>query len=90
MPSLSKRFSIWLLSKFSFFLPVVVEYIIAEEHEPGSFGVWYGPFSSKRHVLRREGKSSKSCIIGFYLDGTDEVLYRWNSAEYKWERNYNY
>lgn len=42
-----------------------------------SYAIWHGPNPDLEEMLEVVGKSNKSCIVRFNLDGTDEVLYRW-------------
>ena len=63
-----------------------VSYGIGEQHQPNSFGMWAGLVTSEFQVLEMVGKSDKSCIIQFNLDGTDEVVWQWDDNRNYWVR----
>jgi len=53
-------------------------FAIGEEHRPHEFGMWHGPNRKEEEMLEIEGKSSKSCIIRFNEDYTEDVIWRWH------------
>ena len=62
-----------------------VVYAAGYEEKPGSFGMFYGPSTSLSAILDAVPCEANPCIIRFNLDGSDEVLYRWNDASCSWK-----
>ena len=65
-----------------------VTYGIGYEDIDNSFGMSKGPtprIMEFLEVVPYVEPDSKPCIIRFNLDGTDEVLYRWDKNKLAWE-----
>jgi hypothetical protein len=63
-----------------------VVYAAGYEEKPGSFGMFDGPTPSIKEILQSMPCGINPCIIRFNLDGTDEVLYRWDVTTNNWKR----
>lgn len=65
-----------------------IAYACGYEDKPNSFGMFHGPNPDLKQMLDvvpdREDESP--CIIRFNLDGTDEVLYRWDESKRCWRK----
>jgi hypothetical protein len=65
-----------------------VVYACGYEYAPGSYGMYNGPTPVLLDLLESvpimETLDSKPCIIRFNMDGTDEVLYRWDDPNHTW------
>lgn len=62
--------------------PREVKYGIGQLHtsEPNAaIGMWLGPTTSLLEVLEIAGKDNNSVLIKFHTDGTDRIIYRWNT-----------
>jgi hypothetical protein len=64
-----------------------IVYAIGIEHEPNSFGMTHGPHTDIKEMLEVCPTDRKSVIIRFNLDGTDDLLYRWNETNETWIKN---
>ena len=56
-----------------------VVYAAGYEEKPGSFGMFDGPTPSLMEILESVPCGTNPCIIRFNLDGSDDVLYRWDN-----------
>jgi hypothetical protein len=63
-----------------------VIYAIGIEHKPNSFGMTHGPHSDIKEMLE-VCPEPKSALIRFNLDGTEDVLYRWDETNETWVKN---
>ena len=62
-----------------------VSYACGYEHKPGSFGMWHGPNPVLEEMLEAIPEDGPNpVIIEFKLDGTDEVIYRWDAEDDCW------
>lgn len=62
-----------------------VIYAAGYEEKPGSFGMYDGPTPSLLEILESVPCGVNPCIVRFNLDGTDEVLYRWDDNKCIWK-----
>ena len=61
-----------------------VVYAAGYEKTPLSFGMWAGPTPILAEMLEMVPDGPNPCIIRFNIDGTDDVLYRWNEEHNDW------
>jgi len=63
-----------------------VMYACGYEHKPSQFGMWDGPNPDVMKMLETvpEKEELKPVIVEFKLDGSDEVIYRWDSENSCW------
>ena len=67
-----------------------VVYAAGYEENPGSFGMFAGPTPHVKDLLDsipRENHGFDACIIRFNLDGSDDVVYRWDEIQFIWKRD---
>jgi hypothetical protein len=64
-----------------------IVYAIGIEHKPNSFGMTHGPHTDIKEMLEVCPTDNKSVILRFNLDGTDDILYRWNETNQIWVKN---
>jgi hypothetical protein len=62
-----------------------VIYAAGYEEKPGSFGMYDGPTPSLHEILESVPCGVNPCIIRFNLDGTEEVIYRWDTSSNSWK-----
>jgi hypothetical protein len=62
-----------------------VIYAASYEEKPGSFGMYDGPTPSLHEILESVPCGVNPCIIRFNLDGSEQVLYRWNEEKHSWK-----
>ncbi|MCK9558103.1 MAG: hypothetical protein M0R50_08710 [Candidatus Cloacimonetes bacterium] len=61
-----------------------VIYATGYEKAPLSFGMWAGPTPILAEMLEMVPNGPNPCIIRFNIDGTDDVLYRWDDKHNDW------
>lgn len=57
----------------------LILFAIGDDDGAGGYGMWAGPSPSELEMLDVEGKSDRSCLFRFNLDGTDEIIWRWHT-----------
>jgi hypothetical protein len=62
-----------------------VVYAAGYEEKPGSFGMYDGPTPSLQEILESIPCGVNPCIIRFNLDGSEQVIYRWNDIDNSWK-----
>ena len=63
-----------------------VVYAAGYEEQPGSFGMFDGPTPSLIEILESIPCGTNPCIVRFNLDGSDDVLYRWDDTKHIWKK----
>jgi len=62
-----------------------IVYAAGYEEKPGSFGMYDGPTLSLHQILESIPNGPNPCIIRFNLDGSEQVLYRWDDNDRSWK-----
>ncbi|MFA5766893.1 MAG: hypothetical protein WC919_03155 [Candidatus Paceibacterota bacterium] len=62
-----------------------IVYAAGYEEKPGSFGMYDGPTPSLQEILESIPCGVNPCIIRFNLDGSEQVLYRWDDDDRSWK-----
>jgi hypothetical protein len=62
-----------------------VVYAAGYEEKPGSFGMYDGPTPSLQEILESIPCGVNPCVIRFNLDGSEQVLYRWDDTDNSWK-----
>lgn len=61
-----------------------VSYGIGTERSPGEFGMYCGPVPTEEDLLEVEGSSNNDYLIRFNMDGSEDLLWRWDMKEESW------
>ena len=59
-------------------------YGIGIKESDNTYGMWFGPTPNIQNCLEEYGGTNDNFIIRYNEDGTDTLLYSWNSEKKAW------